>query len=769
MPNRVRRGCTRRQSVHRLFDTRSRLRSLQPAWVIAATPVLAAFWYGIALRTGQAQQPTAWHIGLGMAVALGIAVLLLRLQRKNVELARGEARYRALFDDSKIPLLLHDPADGRIVVANEAAASFYGYRLAHLLHLRISDIDPMPQTPEPEPSPPHCAHRLAGGEIRQVVVHSGPIEADGRLLVYSFVHDITERRRAQSALQESDAFKQDILDSMVAQIAVLDPGCVILAVNETWRRFALENSATPDQPAPHTGVGVNYLDACKSGTDEERQEIQKTVDGIRAVLNGSQPAYSCQYPCHSPSRPRWFKMMVMPLGKERAGCAVVAHIDITKRIEGVKQIDSLLRQQKAILDNELVGIVTVKKRHIVWANPAFEAMLAYAPGQMAGLPTRVLYLSEATYRAFGADSYAAIATGDVFRTQFEFVRKDAQHVWLNVSGSALNTETGETLWGFVDVSALVRSEAQLKQSEERFRTIADYTYDWEYWEADSGQILYVSPACERVSGYSQADFYADKDLLSRIIHPDDAECYAAHQQQCGLHDEASVSFRIIHKSGRVLWIAHGCRTVPSGNGHSMGRRANNRDVTELKAAEDLASQLAYTDSLTDLPNRRMLQIRLDQCLSQAQRFHRSLAVMFLDLDRFKEINDRYGHEIGDGLLIEVARRLCTSIRTGDTVARPGGDEFIILLPEISCVAQAERVAKKILHTLESPMLIHQQALSITASVGIAVLPVDALTDGRTLLKMADTAMYVIKGSGRNGYHLYRAGDEARRCASPQIG
>jgi len=753
-----------------LSKTRSRLRSLFPVLLIVGTWMLAVLWYWSALRSGHEQQRTALHIALSIVFSLGIAFLVMRLQRKNAELARSEARHRALFEHSRIPLLMHDPADGRIIVANDAAATFYGYRREHLTHLRISDINPMApeaiqaemaQSQGQDRSSFHFAHRLASGEIREVEVYCGPVEVDGRVLVYSFVHDITERKQVQAALKASEAFKQDILDSMVAQIAVLDRHGVIVAINEPWHRYALENSGVPDQPAPHTGVGVNYLDACRPGVGDDAQAIQDTVDGIRGVLDGSRPTFSREYPCHTPSRQRWFRMVVTPLGGARTGNAVVTHTDITKQVLDALKIDSLLREQKAILNNDLVGIVTVRERRIVWANPAFETMLAYLPGEMTGLPTRALYPSEEAYQAFAADGYATLATGEVFRTQSEFVRKDAQYVWLNVSGSTLNAEAGESLWGFVDISALVRSEAQLKESEERFRTIADYTYDWEYWEADDGRMLYVSPACERVSGYSQADFYADKGLLKRIIHPDDAAMYATHQQQCNLHDEASVSFRIIHKGGRILWIAHGCRPVSSGNGRLMGRRANNRDITELKNAEDLASQLAYTDSLTSLPNRRMLLIRLDQGLSQAQRFHRSLAVLFLDLDRFKEINDRYGHEVGDGLLVEVAKRLGACIRAGDTVARPGGDEFIILLPEIASAAEAERVAQKLIHTFEEPIRFHHHVLSITTSVGIAVLPVNATADGQTLLRMADRAMYVTKGCGRNGYHLYGPQDELR--------
>jgi diguanylate cyclase (GGDEF)-like protein len=180
-----------------------------------------------------------------------------------------------------------------------------------------------------------------------------------------------------------------------------------------------------------------------------------------------------------------------------------------------------------------------------------------------------------------------------------------------------------------------------------------------------------------------------------------------------------------------------------------------RDISERKQAEAQIRQLAFYDSLTNLPNRRMLLDRLNQALGQAQRYHRALAIMFLDLDRFKNINDTLGHDVGDELLKTVAARLNASVRVGDTVSRQGGDEFVVVLAEIAHPMDAAVVAEKIIKTLAQPVVVNGIELpQVTTSIGIAVYPVAGVDDAVELMKKADLAMYAVKEAGRNGYRFF---------------
>ncbi|MBI5107370.1 MAG: diguanylate cyclase [Rhodocyclales bacterium] len=306
-----------------------------------------------------------------------------------------------------------------------------------------------------------------------------------------------------------------------------------------------------------------------------------------------------------------------------------------------------------------------------------------------------------------------------------------------------------------DVTMSRLAEESLKESEERFRTVADYTYDWEYWQGPQGEILYISPSCQRITGYSQADFISHPHLLYDIIATEDRHVMDRHLADTRQEHEGNLDFRIVRKDGGIRWIAQGCRAVYANDGRFLGRRASNRDITDRKIIEEQVQQLAYFDTLTGLPNRRMLFDRLERALTQAKRFERSLAIMFLDLDNFKKINDTLGHDAGDELLKEVAVRLEACIRSGDTVARQGGDEFIIVLAEIAESRDAALVAEKIVAILTSnPVRIAGQSLEVTTSIGIAVYSVNSSDDARELLKKADKAMYAAKAAGRNGYRFF---------------
>jgi diguanylate cyclase (GGDEF)-like protein len=177
-------------------------------------------------------------------------------------------------------------------------------------------------------------------------------------------------------------------------------------------------------------------------------------------------------------------------------------------------------------------------------------------------------------------------------------------------------------------------------------------------------------------------------------------------------------------------------------------------VAQLRRSEEQVRQLAYYDSLTELPNRRLLLDRIGQALAQARRHHYSMAVMFLDLDRFKQINDTLGHEAGDELLKQVAVRWKGCMRSGDTVCRSGGDEFIVVLPEITQPQDAALVAAKMVNALNEPVAVGAHRMHVTTSIGIAVYPVDGADDVQELMRKADTAMYAAKAQGRNRYCFY---------------
>jgi diguanylate cyclase (GGDEF)-like protein len=211
-------------------------------------------------------------------------------------------------------------------------------------------------------------------------------------------------------------------------------------------------------------------------------------------------------------------------------------------------------------------------------------------------------------------------------------------------------------------------------------------------------------------------------------------------------------FPIVTRNGTEVWLGQNVQLVLEGE-RVVGFQAVARDITNRKRSEETIRDLAYRDTLTGLPNRVLFNDRLTMALAQARRHQQRICLMLLDLDHFKDINDTLGHSVGDKLLRIVGERLTGLLRTSDTIARMGGDEFLLLLREIAQVKNVTTIAQKILGTFRNPFAIDDQELTVTTSIGIAVFPDDG-EDADTLLKNADIAMYRAKERGRDNFQCY---------------
>lgn len=332
-------------------------------------------------------------------------------------------------------------------------------------------------------------------------------------------------------------------------------------------------------------------------------------------------------------------------------------------------------------------------------------------------------------------------------------------------------EIGKLIGGFNRLlGTLKQKEDLLQESELRYRTVANFTSDWEFWITPDGTFRYISPSCEQISGYTPDEFYTDPQLLTRIIHPDDLPLWARHTHTLSAQGVPEpIDYRILTKDGKYRWISHICRPVYDAARQPLGYRASNRDVTERKQMENQVRQLAFYDTLTKLSNRRLLNDRLNQAMAASKRSGCYGAVMFLDLDNFKPLNDTHGHEVGDLLLIEAADRLKSCVRAMDTVARFGGDEFVIMINELGTdkaesILQAAVVAEKIRTALSEPYLLTIKDRGkadptvkhrCTASIGVALF-INHEASQDDILKWADTAMYQAKDAGRNSIRFHDA-------------
>ena len=567
------------------------------------------------------------------------------LRQTQMALEESRDRYVDLYEFAPVGYLTLN-ASGQIVEINLTGAVMLGEARQRLAQRRFASfvveedvehwhrlfISALRQEQEQEPH--SCELRLQRGDrtlfhaelrcLRQPP--SAEVMSGGRGVKRAGLRvalsDISPRKQAEALRQEVDEFKLTILNSVTAQIAVLNREGVIVEVNEPWRRFALENSPGFGQPTRHTEVGVNYLELCQgSGAEEARA-------GILSVLEGHLPSFRLDYPCHTPHQQRWFRMSVTPLRLEKPG-VVIAHSDIT----ALKLAEDELRIAAIAFESQEGMLVTDPKGVIVRVNRAFCRLTGYRAEEVVG------------------QTPALLSSG---RHDKAFYRR----MW------QLLVEKG-------------------------------------FWQGEMWN--------RRKNG----KIYAEWLTISGVSAPDGA---------------------ITHYVGTFS------------------------EITQNKEAEAEIHRLAYYDVLTQLPNRRLLYDRIGQALAGSQRSRSYGALLFLDLDNFKNLNDTRGHDVGDQLLIETAQRILCQLREGDTVARLGGDEFVVMLEDLSTetqesAIQAGLVGEKIRQTLSLPFVLGGREFHSTVSIGAAVFrgheeSVDAV------LKHADLALYKAKNAGRNTLRFF---------------
>lgn len=324
-------------------------------------------------------------------------------------------------------------------------------------------------------------------------------------------------------------------------------------------------------------------------------------------------------------------------------------------------------------------------------------------------------------------------------------------------------------WAFVFITALLlyflvrktlhqqrKTETSLLVSEERWKFALEGAGDgvWD-WNLQTNQV-FRSQRWKELYGFEEHDIGTSLQEGRNLMHPEDFP-RAMDDIQAYLSGQTGIyvsEYRMLCKDGSWKWIlSRGMLVSHTADGKPLRMIGTHTDISERKRSEAQAFQLAHYDLVTNLPNRVLFVDRLEQEIKKSHRTGLPMALMFLDLDRFKEVNDTLGHDIGDLLLKETAQRLQSSVRETDTVARLGGDEFTIILGELDDLDSAERVAQYILHKLAEPFQLAGEVVYISASIGLTFFPEDA-SNVDILLKNADQAMYAAKDQGRNCYHYF---------------
>ena len=428
--------------------------------------------------------------------------------------------------------------------------------------------------------------------------------------------------------------------------------------------------------------------------------------------------------------------------------------DISERKHDEMRIEALLTEQGAILDNVMFGVLFVRQRRIVSANRRGEALFGYGEGEMVGKSTEILFPGRAEYERLWLEHYPGIAQGPDKGEELQFRRRDGSMLWLLVSGVALDPARPNegSIWVFADIT-------ERKQAEEKLRlaaTVLEHIADGVMVLDAYGRIIATNPAFTQITGYTENEAVGQHSSLTRapdgVRHHDDV---FYHQLWTDLADTGFWRGEIwdTRKNGEVYleWLT--VSAVRDDGDQVTHYVCVFSDITKVKESQDKLDHLAHHDPLTALPNRLLFHDRLQHAMVRAAREHEQLAVLFIDLDRFKNVNDTLGHHVGDALLKQVAGALSGCLREGDTLARLGGDEFIVLLEDVGGAFGAGHVADKLVALFEQPFTVSGYELFVTASVGISLFPQDA-EDVHMVVRNADVAMYQAKARGRNGYQFY---------------
>jgi diguanylate cyclase (GGDEF)-like protein/PAS domain S-box-containing protein len=431
-------------------------------------------------------------------------------------------------------------------------------------------------------------------------------------------------------------------------------------------------------------------------------------------------------------------------------------VDITER----KRLESDTRESNerlravihaaplAIVARDLDGVIRM------W-NPAAERLFGYQEDEVLESTTSVV--PESLRQETMALRMRAQKGETVWIEETQRMHRDGRLIDVSLSIAPVyggdNLVIG-TMVTIADISRRKQAEQALRESEAHLRLAMDAAQMgmW-YWESDTDRFVH-SDGLAVLFGYKASDPQMEYRVLQERLHPEDRELFEATMRHAIKHSaDFQVDYRVSWPDGTVHWISNRGQVHRAPTGRALRVIGVGMDITDRKLAEQRIAHMAHHDALTGLPNRVLLRDRIQQAIAQAHRNGAQLAVLFLDLDRFKTINDSLGHQLGDRLLQSVASRILVCVREGDTVSRVGGDEFVIVIPGIAAAADASAVAAKILEVLASAFHLHGNDLHVNASIGISLYPADG-SDAETLMRNADTAMYHAKDSGRANYQFF---------------
>jgi diguanylate cyclase (GGDEF)-like protein/PAS domain S-box-containing protein len=371
----------------------------------------------------------------------------------------------------------------------------------------------------------------------------------------------------------------------------------------------------------------------------------------------------------------------------------------------------------------------------------------------------------------------SIETGDPVRVEYRGLHRDGTVVWIREEAVLIRgADDSPPYWLgiMMDQSELIEAQVGLRDARSMYGALVEQVPAIVYVDVadESMASTYVSPQIEDILGVSPERYLAEPDLWTSMLHPDDRErALETYTRGRDAGEPLTMEYRLIAPDGRVVWFQDSAVVLKDETGNPTSVQGVMLDITERKQAEERLAYLAYHDHLTSLPNKAMFDELLELAIARADRNGQGVAVLALDVDNFKLVNDSLGHEAGDRLIAALAERLREATRDTDLIARQGGDEFLLLLADLDpspgfggrdgVTLAAVHVAQRVQEMLRAPFVLDGTELYATVSIGVSHYPADAAEAGQ-LLRNADAAMFRAKQAGPGGYVVHRADDTDAR-------
>jgi len=425
----------------------------------------------------------------------------------------------------------------------------------------------------------------------------------------------------------------------------------------------------------------------------------------------------------------------------------------------------ITRLLTTITDN-LVGMIYRCRIDAIWTmeyvSDGCHKLTGYRPNELI-FNNRVSYdqitLPEDRERV-SRTIHAALEANDAFDVEYRIRRADGCVRWVLERGVGLRNANGGLAWieGFIqDISERMAANEALHEAVRRYRSLFEHATEGIFQTTPEGRYINANPALARIYGHaSAAELIAHLHDIPRqlYVQPEQRAEFVRLMQVNGM--VRNFESQVYRRDGSIIWISENARAVKDVDGRVQFFEGTVVDITERKQHDAKLEYQASHDSLTGLPNRSLLRDRIEQAIVKARRDGHLVAVVFVDLDHFKLINDSLGHHVGDRLLLEVADRLVACVRGHDSVARQGGDEFVIVLTEQHDENEIIAVVSRLLEVISQPWIDNGQEYGLSCSIGISCYPQDGAGPD-ALLRRADAAMYKAKASGRSTYHFYTPG------------